>query len=158
MILVWIDYGSEGSELICALLFLSQQLPQTSVPSATVCKDTTDCLFINWITTIAKLPHVLPRDLLSSILFSFLYSSSAVLGGPSLFIPVVACSLLMFPALWLTPWPPLLCVLWPGSLQWLCTYLLLCFGEIFRCLSPTQWSQLLFPLTLGSTYMPAFIH
>lgn len=119
---------------------------------------TTDCLFINWSATTAKLVPILPRDWLGSILFSSLQGSSAVLGRPSLFIPMAVCSLLMSLALWLTPWPSLLHILWPGSLQWLCTYLLLCFGETFWCLSPIQWSQFLLPPTMRSTYVPVFIH
>lgn len=89
--LVWIDYGSEEPELTRTLLLFLERHPQTLVPSAIVWEDTTDCLFINWSTT-AKLPHILPPDLLSSNVFSSLHSSSAMLGGSSLFIPMVACS------------------------------------------------------------------
>lgn len=120
-----------------------------------MCEDTTDCHFSTLSTPIHQLPPTLTPDMLHSILFSFLHSSSAVLEGPGFFIPMAEYS--YFPTLWLTPCPLLLHVLCPEFLQWLCTSLLLCFGDILGCVSPVQWSQLLLHLTLDSTYLPAFI-
>lgn len=73
---------------------------QTSVPSATECKNSSDCL--------------------------------------------------MFPSLWLTPWP-LLHVVLPGYAHIHCCALW-SFSE------PSQWSQILLPPILGFLYMSVFIH